>query len=194
MKKRSLKQHSADFYQNQEMNDHKLEQLLELSTSATDEQPRTIPRSWLNIAAAIIISVSLALTSQHLLMDKDYKSLVPQEIALNHAKQLALEFETDNYIDLDAMMTKLDFQLLASNNTQLNHLKMLGARYCSIQGGLAAQVKLVDEKGIRYTLYQTALTPELKSMELNKTYLDGIEIFQWRENGLFFGLAHSIDQ
>lgn len=192
MSNKSLKQHAVEYYHTQTMNQHKLDQLLELSESINSRSKLSrnkIP-DWRSIAAVLVIASSITLGINQYQKNTLIK-IVPQEIALNHSKQLSLEFYADNYASLDKMMNKLDFNLLASSNTSLAGLTILGARYCSIQGNLAAQIRLKDKKGTYYTLYQTPITSALKT-EKTGTFLSGdIKITQWQENNLFFGLAKS---
>jgi len=195
MKKQNLKQHNIDFYQDQSLDEHKLEQLLSLAESVNTNNSDISSVSKRNyirsIAAAIIIAVSIPLGIQQIL-NTDNSQLVPQEIALNHLKQLSLEFDANNYASLNKMMPKLDFKLESPENTQLAGLTILGGRYCSIQGNLAAQIRLTDKKGLIYTLYQTPLTEALKLEKTGTFPSQDIEISQWNESGLFFGLARSI--
>lgn len=191
MKKQSLKQHSNDYYQSQQLNQKKLDRLIELSDSIVSEKSNKV--NWHTIAAALIVTVAIIFTAQQFKTSNNVSQLVPQEIALNHSKQLALEFKANSYQSLNSMMHKLDFKLLPSTNTHLKGLNIVGGRYCSIQGNLAAQIRLTDQNGKLYTLYQTPLTSALTAAlntEKTDTYLaDSIEISQWQENTLFFGLA-----
>jgi len=68
---------------------------------------------------------------------------------------------------------------------------MLGGRYCSIQGRLAAQIKLEDEAGRVLTLYQTRFSEAFEGISEQRCELDGIQVRIWREGGLLFGLAGS---
>jgi len=86
-------------------------------------------------------------------------------------------------------MKKLDFTPVASSRIEKNGLRFLGARYCSIQGQLAAQIKLIDNNGQIQTLYQTQMNSKLESLPEKMYVVNGVRITQWQENGLFFGLA-----
>lgn len=90
-------------------------------------------------------------------------------------------------------MSKLDFVLTAPQQLPNTQLSVVGARYCSIQGHLAAQIKLEDSQGKHYTLYERSLidTPTLPNQ--SEYRVDGIRVQAWREAGLFFGLASSPD-
>ena len=67
---------------------------------------------------------------------------------------------------------------------------MIGGRYCSIHGNLAAQVKIrARDSGRLLTLYATGLTPELANISRQETGHDDVRIKTWNEGGVFFGLA-----
>ena len=68
---------------------------------------------------------------------------------------------------------------------------MLGGRYCSIQGRLAAQIKLEDEHGSVLTLFQTNFDERFDGLTEVQRELDGIRIRVWREGDLLFALAGS---
>ena len=192
MKKQSLKQHNNDFYQDKELNHHKLDQLLELTeTINTSSNKKPQHNNWRAIAAILIV-ITIPFGLQQYATNKSHTQLVDQEIALNHSKQLTLEFNADNYISLSNKMSKLDFKLVKSNHTQLKELTILGSRYCSIQGNLAAQIRLTDNNGTIYTLYQTPITSTLKSAEIGEQHTQHVKITQWREGNLFLGLARSL--
>ncbi|MFC1749548.1 hypothetical protein ACFL2V_12155 [Pseudomonadota bacterium] len=116
---------------------------------------------------------------------------VAQEVELNHNKKLAAEYASTNYTELAAVMTKLDFELKAPHEMLGNAYRLIGARYCSIQGQIAAQLKLVDKANKESTLYVTKLNDGLSTLH-NKTQLrEGLMIQNWKEGDLFFSLASS---
>lgn len=209
MKNKHLNHHIKDYYQEQELSPEKLDRLAELANSsehnnkissrATDTGSKHYFQNRIAIAASIL--VLLLLTLQWLPVDFSGKKtgmeslamLVSEEIALNHNKQLSIEYSASDFKELRAQMDKLDFAPIASARLEGAGLKFMGARYCSIQGQLAAQIKFVDKEGHTQTLYQTQLTNKLKELDEQEYYVDGVKIKQWQEKGLFFGLATSED-
>jgi len=87
-------------------------------------------------------------------------------------------------------MSKLDFSLIHSKKSDIQNLQLLGARYCSIQGELAA---LEDKIGRTYTLYQSPVTDDLLGLKAGERVQDGLRLKLWREAGLFFGLVGPLD-
>lgn len=116
-------------------------------------------------------------------------SAIAGEISLNHLKDRSVEFAAARYADLAGRMDRLDFRVVPPTAGGHGALRVLGARYCSIQGRIAAQIKLEDALGRTLTLYETRLTPALESLEPGVELRDGIRIEIWREGDVLFGLA-----
>ena len=113
-----------------------------------------------------------------------------REVALNHRKNLAIEFSGIGYPRLREQMVDLDFSLRPPRRQfMLGELRMLGGRYCSIQGRMAAQIKLEDQYGRVLTLYQTSFGEHFEGLPELQRELDGIQIRVWREDDLLFALA-----
>lgn len=112
-----------------------------------------------------------------------------QEIVLNHNNQLREEVVARDYPTLQIQMSKLDFMLAAPLRLAEFKLDIVGARYCSIQGHLAAQIKLRDANGRRYTLYQTPASATRAGIRDYESVVEGVSVRQWIEGGVFFGLA-----
>ena len=204
MKPKSLHKHVNEFYQQTSLPKERLQALLEqtyAATGNTDPQEntlRTLINKWLNVNRPLLITVcllllivpiSIPLYQTTALRTYALQTVVAQEIALNHHKQLALEFQANNYQQLNTQMKKLDFQLVASANPALDTLTIIGARYCSIQGHLAAQIRLRDPQDQQYTLYQTTLPRSMLSQLHANQIIDNVEVTQWSENNTFYGLA-----
>ncbi len=116
---------------------------------------------------------------------------IVREIALNHSKNLAVEFAAIEYPRLREQMGELDFPLRPPRHIAGGELRMLGGRYCSIRGRLAAQIKLEDEHGRVLTLYQTSFDEHFDGLPELQREQDGIRIRVWREGDLLFALAGS---
>ena len=113
------------------------------------------------------------------------------EIVYNHNKQMAMEIESDAIETVKDFLTKLDFPLIATDRLPSDQWQLLGGRYCSLQGKLAAQLKLRRRgSGHIYTLFQT-ICPEgvAETGTLKTSYVDGVEVQLWSERGLLLGMA-----
>jgi hypothetical protein len=111
-----------------------------------------------------------------------------REIAMNHRKQLDVEFIAKTIFDLGQQMDKLDFSAVNPDKLPVA-FSIVGARYCSIQGGIAAQIQLTDTAGHYYTIYQTRLKPLLIDIQDEVFDFDGLQLKLWQEDGVFLGLA-----
>jgi len=204
MTNRRLDDHLKEYYARQQLRPEKLDQLIAQATTAPPIQKslvrnliastrRRATPQFAAVAALLVILISLPLTRWYYAEEGNWPLRAAKEIALNHKKQLSAEFIATDYATLRARMSKLDFVLTAPQQLPNTQLSVVGARYCSIQGHLAAQIKLEDSQGKHYTLYERSLidTPTLPNQ--SEYMVDGIRVQAWREAGLFFGLASSSD-
>ncbi len=201
-----LNKYIKKYYANQSLSDDKMKDLITLGKlSRTEEESENGKSSYwmrrwqyqkhLSIAA----SVSFVIVTMVLMQSLINPGLVPlplrvaHEIALNHNKQLPSEFSASTYIQLGSIMIDLDFIPTASSRLAQYSYHMDGARYCSIQGQLAAQTRLVDSQGNVYTLYQTQYSETLAKLSESEHVVDGVKVKVWREKDMVFGLAESFD-
>ncbi|MEH6357829.1 MAG: hypothetical protein V7745_02490 [Pseudomonadales bacterium] len=186
------------YYDDKKLSEQQLQHLLALESDEKNsfhDQVASAPtrlaslplRFALTFAAGLVLAVSVFFAGDW--ASPDITDRVAQEVAMNHNKALAVEYQTDSYQTLSRVMNKLDFDLLAPRLMTEGNLSLLGARYCSIQGQLAAQLKLVDNSGRIYTLYQTRLNDELKAINSDVLQQDQVTIRLWGEQGILYGLA-----
>lgn len=122
---------------------------------------------------------------------------IADEVALNHLKQRPLEAEGASVAALQAYFDELDFRLVQTSFDTSSGDRMLGGRYCSIQGVTAAQLRLHDDAGRVKTLYQVpyeasrfGLLPDIQAGESPmKTQVRGLTVEMWVEKGLLFARA-----
>ncbi len=118
--------------------------------------------------------------------------LVLEEIAMNHDKKLDIEYAETRSEVLQTAMQRLDFSLQLPADIR-SDFQLLGGRYCSIQGGLAAQLKVrSNETGRVSTLYVTPMTETLSHIAGQQTVQDAVDIRLWQWQGRFFGLATDV--
>jgi len=116
-------------------------------------------------------------------------TLVLEEIAMNHNKKLDAEYVETRPEALRTAMQRLDFSLDLPADIQRN-FQLIGGRYCSIQGGLAAQLKIRNRvNGAVSTLYVTTLTEKLARIKEQHVLQGRVDIHLWQQQGRFFGLA-----
>jgi anti-sigma factor RsiW len=207
MIERRLEDHLTDFYRCQELSPQKLLELRALGENrrisrkkATVHAPllwsrprvllhrRVAAAAFLLLLGAFYLGRIFRPASLGVLTADALARSIGSEIAMNHRKQLNLEFSAGDYATLQAQMSKLDFALAPPSNPAASSLHVVGARYCSIQGQLAAQIRARDPAGTVYTLYETKLTDKLRTVA-GEVKAEGVRIRLWSEKGLFYGLA-----
>ena len=134
--------------------------------------------------SGIAVTLAAGLLGIHLaLVRATLADSVLREIAMNHQKGLAVEVAADRY---DLVLEKLDrlgFSVRPSDAALLSGYELVGGRYCSINGGLAAQLKVRDrDTGSLLTLYVTDLTETLDGISLGERTFESVRIRLWTED------------
>lgn len=150
-------------------------------------------RGWFAVAAGLLLALVLGgvWAWPGVSGGEGLTRVVAQEIALNHIKALQVDHPAAVFSELASMSDKLGFvpvepALLAERGLQLE-----GARYCSVQGCMAAQLRVVDADGGAYTLYQVRPDERLAKLGAATATVDGVDVELWIEAGLIMGLARS---
>ena len=134
-------------------------------------------------ACIAVFCVSVFLTSGN------FTTNVMQEIAYNHSKNLDVEIRSDDLLVIQDKLGKLDFLVAQSSRFPAKEWEIVGARYCSIQGKIAVQIKLKNRSnGQLYTHYQTRLNDD-KLKKSATADIDGAKVQVWMEKGLLMGVA-----
>ena len=184
-----LRQH----YGQQSLPAHRISQLLTQQPPPPRRTLVTNALAWprrLAVAMLLLTSTTVAVYYAGIRPTQDLSLAVTREVALNHRKALDLEFVTTDYVDLNAAMNKLDFALRVPDRLSAGRLRLQGARYCSIQGQIAAQLTFQDSDNKRYTLYQTAMSDTLQPLSSGERHLNDIIVERWREGTYFYALAY----
>ena len=133
--------------------------------------------------------VSFSLLNRGPLSDR-----IMQEIAYNHQQEMPTEISSNSLIKIGDYLNKLTFPLIDSDAMTTQKWQILGGRYCSINGKLAAQLKVKNlEDSKTYTLYQAALGTDISKVlaSTKEQAIEGVSVSIWQEKGLLLGLAHS---
>lgn len=154
---------------------------------AAPAKPRR--RAWLLIAASLL-AVVLPVAFWTL---RTFESAIRHEVALNHLQHSAPAFERTQVDELRPLMDDLEFSLVDSQRLRSKELRLVGGRYCSIQGRFAAQLQFEDSLGGRWTLFQAPLDPRLLAMSAGVGEVDGVRVELWRESGVLLALASDVE-
>ena len=143
------------------------------------------PLGW-SLAALLVLALGFGMHGFGTQTERVERML--HEAAMNHTTRLNMEFESDNLREIDAGMSQLAFSL--SLPDEMGSMKVLGARYCTISGHLAAHLKLLDTRSDKIvSVFMTRAVDELQKLKSTRQQIDGVEVALWHESGLFYALA-----
>ncbi len=192
---KSIKKACQDHYQEQPLSNAQLDKLKALQQSQDPRNHSTSLFSTNKSSGYFALAASLffiAIASW--LINGNQNQLAKQvaaEIAYNHSKQMALEISSNKLGLIKAHLSKLDFNLIESDKAEQEHWDLLGGRYCSIQGKLAAQLRVKQNNTKGYHTFYQAIIPTDLNLN-NKTYstwVEGTQVELWIEDGVLLGLA-----
>ncbi|MEH6454960.1 MAG: hypothetical protein V7749_01430 [Cocleimonas sp.] len=144
-------------------------------------------------ATACMLAVCLVVTFS-LINQPTLSQRIMDEIAYNHKQDMPIEIESNSVDDVRKYLNKLSFPIISPSALVKANWQLLGGRYCSINGKLAAQLKIKNlENNNIYTLYQAASESGIEKSGATRLtgMIDGIDVSIWREKGLLLGLASS---
>lgn len=206
-------QRVRDYYENMSLPQDKLDLLLkhesvECSNSPLDDSEpiavKQTPRKerlshislvhwqwhrWLPAAAACVLLLLTSLWVHNSSTDSKRMQQTVREVAMNHSTRLKPEYYGKTLAMLDNSMQQLPFTLELPKSID-NAYELIGSRYCSLSGVLAAHVRLKSHgAGKPMSLFVTSNSAELKDIRSQQTTLEGVDVEFWREGGLFYALA-----
>ena len=192
-----------------QLNDNQMQSLMAMQTeSSVAEKPLQAQRwnirsmQFASVAAALVIAVLLAWPATHSLRNESQMPLaIAMEVAKNHIKLKPLEVKTPALAPIRRYFTELDFLPVKSQLYSRRGNSLLGARYCSIAGVSAAQLRYKDELGQYQTLYEVGYDPliygPLPDINKGETPLTiivrGVKTIIWVEQDLLMVSAENND-
>jgi len=189
------------YYEGQRLGPDAVARLLAVAGEDTAAAPPARPRRWL-AAAALAAGLLLAGAGTVLLRRAPAPAadraaglearLVAYEIAVHHLKDEPVEFAGEELASISRQMAALSFELLAPSRVDARS-RPIGARYCSLGGQRAAQIKLRDPSGRILTLYETAAGERFRGLPSGEIDVPGVRVRLWQQDGLLLGLADSTD-
>lgn len=173
-----------DFYQSKTLSPERLQTLLTESRSARAK------KWWPLYTAAALLIIVVAGFFQHQQILNERKNIALREAAMNHKTKLQVDFTSTELNDLTKLMSKLDFSMRLPTVTNNNNIDLLGARYCTIAGNLAAHLRLIKrDSGEQISVFMTPIADELKPMINEHALVEGVSVRLWQEQGLFYAMA-----
>lgn len=194
-----IKQLLKNLYSGQQLEPDQLAKLLEMQSQPSSPSHESAPSktsSWHKwrlpqtalSACVLILAVGLWTSVPLINSSRD----IVEEIASNHLQPLQLDVGSSSLEEVDRNLSHLSFSLIKSARMESKQWKLLGGRYCTIQGQLAAQLKLLNKESQKIvTLYQSAILPKSDKSLNEKTLLSdtGVEVSIWWEDGVMLALA-----
>ena len=86
-------------------------------------------------------------------------------------------------------MKSLDFAPVEPDMMVRMNMHIVGARYTTLEGVIAAQILYLDPKGEPCTLYLARPVEKLSGIPAGEHDVDGLRVSVWREKGLLMVLA-----
>jgi len=201
MNRKSLRAHLANHYETQTMSADRVDVIVAMvrdggdGAMTTDGPPL---RAWwvrlapLAAAAAIVLAVGVGLTINAGNDDPASVALADQvgrQIIMYHQRDITLDVTTDDFEAMVAAMDQLEFEPHKPAVINERGLRLVGARYCVMHGCAAVQIRLVDDRGRHYTLYEVKPDEQLQGVPRRTVAVDEVPVQLWQENGLLIGLA-----
>lgn len=193
-----------DHFASKSLSENQVNDLLALqaNTTESDLQIRSNSSWWKNLLPSsknyrlAFYSTALmlfgALFTVYNLLDKTTTSQrIMTEIVYNHNQQMPSEIASSSISDISKYLNKLSFSMSLPEVLSASNWQLLGGRYCTISGKLAAQLKVKNLNNNKtYTFYQAAINKDLEKSDFKMTdTIDGVGVSIWREHGLLQGLA-----
>ncbi len=154
----------------------------------TDKYAIRNNRSIAVVCAAVLI-LGIGLGVHNISSKSERLERVLHEVAMNHTTRLELEFAADNIDSINTDMNQLEFDLRIPKILS-DEYNLLGARYCTLSGKLAAHVKLLNKTSSeRVSVFMTRADNDLASLRPTQDQVDGVDVGLWQEAGLFYVMA-----
>lgn len=179
----------SDYYQQRTLNSARLESIM--AESQRHHQRRKLP---LYAAAAGLLLMLVSVLHQHALSNQQVDYAL-REAALNHLNKLKLDAEAGSIADLQNGLEELPFDLVLPEDGLYEKLALIGGRYCTIGGNLAAHLKFAHpESGEQLSLFMTPKAATTESLISDPSQIEGIEVTLWQENNVVYAMARSPEQ
>lgn len=191
MERKRLSEQVRDYYESTRLAPDALARLR--STIREQRPPRAFTRRRMLFAAGFAGIVLASLFLLHVARAFDVARTIAREVARGHNQQLAVELRVHDFRDLRAAMEKLEFTPVEPSRFREVDMKVVGARYTSLQGQPAALIRLLDPKGEPCSLFEARPEGRLESVWQSTHQIDGLLVDVWKEKGLVMALARPLD-
>lgn len=180
---KNLEQQVREHYQSQSLSPDRIDAIVNRGNQ-TIQRRMTLYASAAALLLAVLGTVFLTHDSAHALR---------YEAAVNHTLELKMDFAMSDINELKLAMNKLPFKPELPSSLSIDESRLIGARYCTVNGKIAAHVKL---RGINQandaSLFMAKANTELDNFRKSSAILHNVSVNTWQENGIFYVLAETI--
>jgi hypothetical protein len=190
MATRNIDDQIRDFYAAQKPSPETIERVKRMI--GTDGPRRRPRRAWLAAAVVVLLAavpMVWTMVRNRFQSPQQVAAAVAQQAALGHNEKQELEFLASDCAELQRKMKSLDFTPVEPAMMQQMNMRIVGARYTTIAGEMAAQIVYVDAKGKPCTLFEVRPADRLARVAAGEHQIDGVHVSVWREKGLVMVLA-----
>jgi len=181
---RSPEDELIEHYQSQQISSNKLHSILQETQAVTRKR---------NIFVALTASVllmSMFVLAQQKILASQRTNMVLKEAALNHTSKLQMDSEAVSLVQLQKELHDLPFEIKLPESGPYSQLALVGGRYCTINGNLAAHLKLADpQTREQHSLFLTPSATNLKAMEHQGVEISGVQVKLWQEQDVVYAFA-----
>ena len=173
-----------DYYQSQQLSNDRLHAILDDTQSM--RRKRVVG---LALAASVLLMSVVALVHKNILTTQR-TDVVLREAALNHSSKLQMDAEGQSMTELQNKLQELPFDIRLPESEWFEQLALVGGRYCTISGNLAAHIKLSNpETSEQYSLFLTPAAENLKTLQSPEVEVFGVDVKLWQDNDVVFAFA-----
>jgi hypothetical protein len=182
---RKIDEQIRDYYQQQGPSTEALARMKQVIAAGSPR--RLAPRLYFGAAAAVLVAIVTLwwISATH----PPLTSTLARQAAAGHNQKQELEFHVQRCAELQALMKSLDFTPVEPAMMTTMNMRIVGARYTTLNGAIAAQIVYVDDHGIPCTLYEVRPIDRLATVPSSEQQVDGVRVSVWREKGLLMVLA-----
>jgi len=197
-KKSDLKTAINDKFSKQSLSEKQLSKLHGLLSQERESKQSPLSRSWYVAAGLALGLFAIFIVGSLPKQLVDMPQLIASEVVRNHLKLKPVEVATSSFSDIRSYFDKLKFSPIRSGNVS-DISKLLGGRYCSLQGYKAAQLQIKNTQSNEIdTLYQVPYMRgtfgDLPNIDNGENpivvYERGIKVSIWVEKGVLFARTH----
>jgi len=177
-------QELIDYFQSQQISNDRLHAILDDTQSIRRKRVVGVA-----LAASVLLMSLVALVHKNILTTRT-TDIVLREAALNHSSKLQMDAEGQSLAELQNKLQELPFDIKLPESELFQKLALVGGRYCTISGNLAAHIKLSNPETLeQYSLFLTPAAENLKTLESLEGEVSGVDVKLWQEKNVVYALA-----